>query len=263
MENQNPRVPPLWEHSLTTLLGHDPTSDHGIALRQWVHFQGVHNILYLLSGDQEELKAVPAQQVYSLDDHGQGLYLRPHLIKQMCGLITDMIHVFAAYNSDIDPRDDPFHPFTPDEWSQQTSTMLRTYLIQHRPNPNGPEPVPSGPIPKSRPTGYSPVAIELMGFKKGNKREIATYPSLKDERYFDGFKRSLLIVAKTHECNGSRTPTILQVVNLRNKSFLKPNKPACSVPSMLTFKLTWGKPLSEVTWPILILNHSGKSSVST
>ena len=44
MENQNPRVPPLWEHSLTTLLGHDPTSDPGIALRQWVHFQGVHNM---------------------------------------------------------------------------------------------------------------------------------------------------------------------------------------------------------------------------
>ena len=41
MENQNPRVPPLWEYSLTTLLGHDPTSDPGIALRQWVLFQGV------------------------------------------------------------------------------------------------------------------------------------------------------------------------------------------------------------------------------
>ena len=79
--------------------------------------------------------------------------------------------------------------------------MLRTYLIQHLLNPNGPEPVPSGPIPSSRPTGYSPAAIELMGFKKGIKREIAAYPSLKDERYFDGFKRSLLIVAKTHECN--------------------------------------------------------------
>ena len=43
MENQNPRVPILWEHSLTNLLGHDSTSDPGIALRQWVHFQGVHN----------------------------------------------------------------------------------------------------------------------------------------------------------------------------------------------------------------------------
>ena len=201
VENQNPRVPPLWEHSLTTLLGHDPTSDPGIVLRQWVHFQGVHNILDLLSWDQEELKAVPAQQVYSLDDHGQGLYLRTNQIKQMCWLITYMKHVFVAYNSDIDPRDDPFHPFTPDEWSQQTSTMLRTYLIQHLPNPNGPEQVLSGPIPSYRPTGYSPAGIEVMGFKKGIKREIAAYPSLKDERYFDGFKRSLLIVAKTHECN--------------------------------------------------------------
>ena len=90
-----------------------------------------------------------------------------------------MEHVFGAYNSDIDPRDDPFHPFSPEEWSQQTSTMLRTYLILHLPNPNGPEPVPSRPIPSSRPTGYSPAAIELIGFKKGIKREIAAYPSLK------------------------------------------------------------------------------------
>ena len=201
MENQKPRVPILWEHSLTNLLSHDSTSDPGIALRQWVHFEGVHNILDLLSWDQEELKAVPAQQVYSLDDHGQGLYLRTNHIKQMCGLITYMKHVFGAYNSDIDPRDDPFHPFSPEKGSQQNSAMLRTYLILNLPNPNGPEPVLSGPIPSSRPTGYSPAALELMGFKKGIKREIAAYPSLKDERHFDGFKRSLFIVAKTHECN--------------------------------------------------------------
>ena len=134
MENQNPRVPILWEHSLTNLLGHDSTSDPGIDLRQWVHFQGVHNILDLLSWDQEELKAIPAQQVYSLDDHGQGLYLRTN---QICELITYMKHVFGAYNSDIDPRVDPFHRFSPEEWSQQTSTMLRTYLIQNYPIPMG------------------------------------------------------------------------------------------------------------------------------
>ena len=80
-------------------------------------------------------------------------------------------------------------------------------FIQNLPNPNGPEPVPSGLISSSRPTGYSPAAIELMGFKKGIKREIAAYPSLKDERYFDGFKRSLFIVVKTHECNEVLDPT--------------------------------------------------------
>ena len=211
MENQNPRVPPLWGHSLTTLLGHDPISDPGIALRQWVHFQGVHNILDLLRWDQEELKTTPVQQVYSLDDHGQRLYLGTNQVKQICGLITYIKHVFGAYNSDIHPRDDPFHPFSPDEWSQQTSTMLRTYMIQNLPDPHWPEPVPSGPISSSRPTGYSPATIKLMGFKKGIKREIAAYPSLKDERYFDGFKRSLFILAKSHECNEVLDPTYTQV----------------------------------------------------
>ena len=136
-------------------MGHDPTSDPGIALRQWVHFQGVHNILDLLSWDQEELKAIPAQQVYSLDDHDQGLYLGTNQIKQICRLITYMKHIFGSYNSGIAPQDDPFHPFSSDEWSQQTPTMMRAYLIQNLPNPNGSEPVPSGPIASSRPTGYS------------------------------------------------------------------------------------------------------------
>ena len=44
-----------------TLLGHDPTIDPDIALRQWKHFKGVHNILDLLSWDQEELKTTPAK----------------------------------------------------------------------------------------------------------------------------------------------------------------------------------------------------------
>ena len=56
MENQNIRVSVPWEHSLTTLLGHDPISDLGIALTQWVHLQGVHNILDLLSWEEEEIK---------------------------------------------------------------------------------------------------------------------------------------------------------------------------------------------------------------
>ena len=118
-----------------------------------------------------------------------------------------MKHIFESYNSGIEPPDDPFHPFSPDEWAQHTPAQMRTYFIQHLPNHHGPEPVPSGSISSTRPTGYSPAAIELMGFKKGNKREIAAYPSPKDERYFDGFRRNLFIVAKSHECNEILEPT--------------------------------------------------------
>ena len=103
--------------------------------------------------------------------------------------------------SGTEVRTNPVQPFLPEEWNQHTSTMLRTFLVQNLIDPIGPQPVISGPIPSSRPTTYSPAAIELMGFKKGIKREISAYPSLKDERYFDGFKRSLFIVAKTHECS--------------------------------------------------------------
>ena len=34
----------------------------------------------------------------------------------------------------------------------------------------------------------------------GIKREETAYPTLKDERYFDSFSRSLYITAKSHEC---------------------------------------------------------------
>ena len=131
MVNLNIRVSIPWEHSLTTLLGHDSTSDPGIASRQWVHFQGAHNILDLLSWEEEELKPIPAQQVFTLDDHGQGSYLRTNQVKQICGLITYMKHVFREYNSGIEVRTDPFHLFLPKEWNQYTSTMLRTFMIQH------------------------------------------------------------------------------------------------------------------------------------
>ena len=78
---------------------------------------------------------------------------------------------------------------------------MRMYLVQKLPDFHGPAPVPSGPISSTRPTGYSPAAIELMGFKKGKIREKAAYPSPKDERYFDDFKRTLFIVAKSHKCD--------------------------------------------------------------
>ena len=131
MEDEIPRLSPAWEHSLTILLGYDPTTEPGIALRHWVHFQGVHNILDLLSWDQEELRSILSQQVHSLDDHGHGLYLRLNQIKQTHGLITYMKHIFGSYNSGIAPQDDPFHLFTPAEWSQQTSTQIRTYVTQN------------------------------------------------------------------------------------------------------------------------------------
>ena len=70
----------------------------------------------------------------------------------------------------------------------QTATDMSTHLIQHLSSP----PIQSflGFVCSSRPTSYSTAVLELMGFQKGTKREIAAYPTLTDERDFDSFSRS-------------------------------------------------------------------------
>ena len=173
-----------------------------------------------------------------------------------------MKHAFGAYSSDIGPRDDPFHPFTPDEWSQQTSTMLRTYLIQNLRDPHGPEPAPSGPISTSRPTGYSPAFLELMGFKKGIKREIAAYPSLKDERYFNSFKRSIFIVAKTHECNEVLDPKYTPGSEPEEQELFEAKQTFMLSVFNANLQTDMGKTIVRRQWLTLMFNQSGKSSVN-
>ena len=41
---------------------------------------------------------------------------------------------------------------------------------------------------------------KLVSLRKGIKREETSYPTLKDEWYFDSFSRSLYITAKSHQC---------------------------------------------------------------
>ena len=47
---------------------------------------------------------------------------------------------------------------------------------------------------------------KLISSRKGIKREETAHPTLKDERYFDSFSRSLYISAKSHECEDVLDP---------------------------------------------------------
>ena len=43
-------------------------------------------------------------------------------------------------------------------------------------------------------------ANQLLAFRKCLKREVSQYTTLKDEKYFEAFKRNLLVTATTHGC---------------------------------------------------------------
>ena len=49
--------------------------------------------------------------------------------------------------------------------------------------------------------------LELESFKKSIKRKASAYSTLKDERYFDKFKRDLFITAKSHDVSEILDPT--------------------------------------------------------
>ena len=128
-----PRLSPVWEHSLTNILGHDPTTEAGRSLRQWVPYQGVHSLLGvdLLSWDPEEFKADPSHTIYNLNDNGESLHLRTNQIKQVAGLITYMRHMFESYYSGHALPDDPFQPFSPVDWMTHSALHMRTYLVNN------------------------------------------------------------------------------------------------------------------------------------
>ena len=62
--------------------------------------------------------------------------------------------------------------------------------------------------PSSSISMRSPIHIELASFKKGIKREVSAYSTLKDEQYFDKFQRDLFITAKSHDVSEILDPTI-------------------------------------------------------
>ena len=43
-------------------------------------------------------------------------------------------------------------------------------------------------------------AYQLLSFKKSIKREVSQYTILKDEKYFEAFKRNFVVTATTHDC---------------------------------------------------------------
>ena len=102
-----------------------------------------------------------------------------------------------------------------------------------------------------------------MGFKKGIKREIAVYPSLKDERYFDGFKRSLLIVAKTHECNEVLDPNYTPGSEPEEKELFEAKQTFMFSVFNANLQTDMGKTIVRRHCPTLMLNQYGKSSVNT
>ena len=71
-----------------------------------------------------------------------------------------------------------------------------------------PSPPPSATAssPRAAPSPPS-CSSQLLNFKRGIKRDISAYPTLKDEKYYESFKQSVLVTARAHDCEEILQPT--------------------------------------------------------
>ena len=72
---------------------------------------------------------------------------------------------------------------------------------------SSPSPPPSVTASDPRAALSNPsCSTQLLNFKRGINRDISAYPSLKDEKYYESFKRSVLVTARAHDCEKSYNP---------------------------------------------------------
>ena len=117
----------------------------------------------------------------------------------------------------------------------------------HHPPP--PPPSVTASDPRAAPSTPS-CSTQLLNFKRGIKRDISAYPTLKDEKYYESFKRSVLATARAHDHEEILQPTFrprgdadsLELFRLKNYFMYSVATNVCLV--------TWVRRLSENTLTI-------------
>ena len=130
-------------------------------------------------------------------------------LKELYNLYRYIQHLILE--SEFDYNDDEFdNPLGDDNWLLQTRGKFMKYVIYH-----------SSTATEPRITSNQ----KLVSFRTGIKREEPSYPTLKEERYFDSFSRSLYIAAKSCECDEVLDPEYIP--SNSEKEYLRQNKFSC------------------------------------
>ena len=171
---------PTWEHTLTDILNH-----MGIIMRAWVKHSNMTDFTSMLTYTADMFTPT-CFLCYNREkvDTETPTMMPTNLLQELYNLRMYITHVMNE--SDYYPDDPDFdHPLSEHNWLSQTRGKFMKYVIYTLSDG-----IESRPIPNKN--------QKLISFKKGIKREETAYPTLKDERYFDGFNRSLDSSAKSH-----------------------------------------------------------------
>ena len=103
--------------------------------------------------------------------------------------------------------DDPDNALEPSNFLHTTFHQYMYWKLNEI-TTSSPSPPPSvtASSPRAAPSPPS-CSSQLLNFKRGIKQEISDYPTHKDEKYYESFKRYVLVTARAHDCEEILQPT--------------------------------------------------------
>ena len=132
--------------------------------------------------------------------------LNPNCIRRLIMLRKYIHHLVQDSHLSVS-SDATDHALEPDNFLHTTFHQFMSWKLNEI-TTSSPSPPPSvtASDPRAAPSTPS-CSTQLLNFKRGIKRDISVYPTLKDEKYYDSFKRSVLVTTSAHDCEEILQPT--------------------------------------------------------
>ena len=132
--------------------------------------------------------------------------LKPNSIRHLIMLRKYIHHLIKDSHISVS-SDASDHALEPDNFIHTTFHQYMSWKLNEI-TTSSPSPPPSvtAADPRAPPSTPS-FSTQLLNFKRGIKRDISAYPTLKDEKYYESFKRSVLVTARAHDCEEILQPT--------------------------------------------------------
>ena len=193
-----PSIPPVWEHVIAVLMKLPPTTAEGQNSRSWVTYHSLTSLEDFLMWELDTLQYDAITVCFpSRDSTNPNLMVSLEEVHSPSGSRLPSLCVLGCTD----------HALEPDNFLHTTFHQFMSWKLNEI-TTSSPSPPPSvtASDPRTAPSTPS-CSTQLLNFKRGIKRDISAYTTLKDEKYYESFKRSVLVTARAHDCEEILQPT--------------------------------------------------------
>ena len=185
-----------------------PTITEGQNLRSWVTYHSLTSLEDFLMWEFNTLQYDAITVCFSSRDTTQPnslVSLKPNSIRHLIMLRKYIHHL--DQDSHLSVSSDAT-ALEPDNFLHTTFHQFMSWKLNEITTSSpSPPPPPSVTASDPRATPSNPsFSTQLLKFKRGIKRDVSAYPTLKDEKYYESFKRSVLVTARAHDCEKFYNP---------------------------------------------------------